>query len=95
MPEGLTKVAVLAGGGDAIEAAIKLAMRVTGRTEVLSLHGAYHGMSLATMGLAGIASDRPGCPAPSAGRRSARCPTPTPTAIRSAMAPGKRPCTCA
>jgi len=58
MPEGLTKVAVLAGGGDAIEAAIKLAMRVTGRTEVLSLHGAYHGMSLATMSLAGIVGDR-------------------------------------
>jgi 4-aminobutyrate aminotransferase-like enzyme len=57
-PEGLTKVAVLAGGGEAIEAAIKLAMRVTGRTEVLSLHGAYHGMSLATMGLAGIVGDR-------------------------------------
>ncbi|HXZ69763.1 MAG TPA: aminotransferase class III-fold pyridoxal phosphate-dependent enzyme [Streptosporangiaceae bacterium] len=57
-PEGLTKIAVLAGGGEAIEAAVKLAMRVTGRTEVLSLHGAYHGMSLATMGLAGIAGDR-------------------------------------
>ena len=48
----------MAGGGDAIEAAIKLAMRVTGGTEVLSLHGAYHGMSLATMSLAGIAPDR-------------------------------------
>ena len=58
MPEGLTKVAVLAGGGDAVEAAIKLAMRVTGCTEVLSLHGAYHGMSLATMSLAGIVGDR-------------------------------------
>ena len=58
MPAGLTKVALVAGGGDAIEAAIKLAMRVTGRTEVLSLHGAYHGMSLATMSLAGIAPDR-------------------------------------
>ena len=57
-PPGLTKVALVAGGGDAIEAAIKLAMRVTGRTEVLSLHGAYHGMSLATMSLAGIAPDR-------------------------------------
>ena len=57
-PDGLTKVAVVSGGGEAIEAAIKLAMRVTGRTEVLSLHGAYHGMSLATMGLAGIAPDR-------------------------------------
>jgi 4-aminobutyrate aminotransferase-like enzyme len=57
-PRGLTKIALVAGGGEAIEAAIKLAMRVTGRTEVLSLHGAYHGMSLATMSLAGIAPDR-------------------------------------
>jgi 4-aminobutyrate aminotransferase-like enzyme len=58
MPNRPAKVALLAGGGDAIEAAIKLAMRVTGRTEVISLHGAYHGMSLATMSLAGIAPDR-------------------------------------
>ncbi|HEY6594230.1 MAG TPA: aspartate aminotransferase family protein [Asanoa sp.] len=57
-PPGLTRTALLAGGGDAIEAAVKLAMRVTGRTEILSLHGAYHGMSLATMSLAGIAPDR-------------------------------------
>src|SRR5262249_49708772 len=53
MPQGLTKVAVLAGGGEAIEAAVKLAMRVTGGTEILSLHGSYHGMSLATMSLSG------------------------------------------
>jgi 4-aminobutyrate aminotransferase-like enzyme len=57
-PRGLDKIALVSGGGEAIEAAIKLAMRVTGRTEVLSLHGAYHGMSLATMSLAGIAPDR-------------------------------------
>jgi 4-aminobutyrate aminotransferase-like enzyme len=57
-PAGLTKIALVAGGGEAIEAAVKLAMRITGRTEVLSLHGAYHGMSLATMSLAGIAPDR-------------------------------------
>ncbi|MFL5799646.1 MAG: aspartate aminotransferase family protein [Actinomycetota bacterium] len=57
-PPGLDKVALLAGGGDAVEAALKLAMRVTGRTEVLSLHGGYHGMSLGTMSLAGIAPDR-------------------------------------
>jgi 4-aminobutyrate aminotransferase-like enzyme len=31
---------------------------VTGRTEVLSLTGAYHGMSLATMGLCGMSSAR-------------------------------------
>ena len=57
-PPGLDKVALVAGGGDAVETALKLAMRVTGKTEVLSLHGAYHGMSLATMSLAGIAPDR-------------------------------------
>jgi 4-aminobutyrate aminotransferase-like enzyme len=55
---GRAKVAIVAGGGDAIEAAVKLAMRITGGTEVISLHGAYHGMSLATMSLAGIAPDR-------------------------------------
>jgi 2,2-dialkylglycine decarboxylase (pyruvate) len=53
-PPGLTKTFLVAGGGEAIEAAIKFAIRVTGRTEVLSLTGAYHGQSLATMGLGGM-----------------------------------------
>ncbi len=53
-PHGLSKTFLCPGGGEAVEAALKLAIRATGRTEVLSLHGAYHGMSLATMGLAGI-----------------------------------------
>src|SRR5215467_8936489 len=39
-------------------AARQLATRVPRRPQVLSLHGAYHGMSLATMSLAGSASDR-------------------------------------
>lgn len=53
-PPGLTKTFLCTGGGEAIEAAIKFAIRVTGRVEVLSLTGAYHGMSLATMGLTGM-----------------------------------------
>ena len=53
-PPGLTKTFLCTGGGEAIEAAIKFAIRVTGRTEVLSLTGAYHGMSLAAMGLTGM-----------------------------------------
>jgi 2,2-dialkylglycine decarboxylase (pyruvate) len=53
-PPGLTKTFLCTGGGEAIEAAIKFAIRVTGRSEVLSLTGAYHGMSLATMGLSGM-----------------------------------------
>jgi 4-aminobutyrate aminotransferase-like enzyme len=53
-PPGLSKTFLCPGGGEAVETALKLAMRVTGRTEVLSLYGAYHGMSLATMGLSGL-----------------------------------------
>jgi 4-aminobutyrate aminotransferase-like enzyme len=54
MPSSLTKTFLCTGGGEAIEAAIKFAIRITGRVEVLSLTGGYHGMSLATMGLTGM-----------------------------------------
>ncbi|TML67086.1 MAG: aspartate aminotransferase family protein [Actinobacteria bacterium] len=57
-PPGLSKTFLCPGGGEAVEAALKLAIRVSGRPEVISLHGAYHGMSLATMGLSGIPSLR-------------------------------------
>lgn len=57
-PAGLTKTFLCPGGGEAVEAALKFAIRVSGQAEVLSLHGAYHGMTLATMGLAGIPSLR-------------------------------------
>jgi 4-aminobutyrate aminotransferase / (S)-3-amino-2-methylpropionate transaminase / 5-aminovalerate transaminase len=53
-PKGMTKTFLCTGGGEAVEAAVKFAMRVTGRAEVLSLSGAYHGQSLATMGLGGM-----------------------------------------
>jgi len=53
-PKGMTKTFLCTGGGEAVEAAIKFAIRVTGRAEVISLSGAYHGQSLATMGLGGM-----------------------------------------
>jgi 4-aminobutyrate aminotransferase-like enzyme len=53
-PAGLTKTFLCAGGGEAVEAAVRFAMRITGRNEVLSLSGGYHGMSFATMGLGGM-----------------------------------------
>lgn len=54
-PVGPAKTFLCPGGGEGIEAAVKLAMRVTGRAGAVSLSGAYHGMSLASMGLGGIA----------------------------------------
>ena len=53
-PKGMTKTFLCTGGGEAVEAAIKFAIRLTGRAEVISLSGAYHGQSLATMGLGGM-----------------------------------------
>lgn len=57
-PKGMTKTFLCTGGGEAVEAAIKFAIRITGRAEVLSLSGAYHGQSLATMGLGGMPAFR-------------------------------------
>lgn len=53
-PGELDKSIFCPGGGEGIEAAVKLAMRVTGKAEVVSLYGAYHGMGLATSGLGGM-----------------------------------------
>ncbi len=38
-PRGMTKTFLCTGGGEAVEAALKFAIRVTGRSEVLSLTG--------------------------------------------------------
>ncbi len=40
-------------GSDAIEAAIKLAKTVTGRTDIITFRGAYHGMSQGSLSLMG------------------------------------------
>ena len=53
-PMGPSKTLLCPGGGEGVEAAVKLAIRVTGKTEVVSLTGAYHGQSLATMSLGGM-----------------------------------------
>ena len=50
-------------GADAVEAAIKLAKQYTGRNNIVSFHGAYHGMtngSLALMGNLGAKQRRTG-----------------------------------
>ena len=61
-PPALTKTFLCNGGGDAIEAAVKFAIRVTGRTQVFSLTGGYHGTSLGAMSLGGMPALRRGLP---------------------------------
>jgi diaminobutyrate-2-oxoglutarate transaminase len=45
-------------GTNAVEAAIKLARKVTGRTNVIAFHGAYHGHSLGSLALTANADHR-------------------------------------
>lgn len=54
MPPGLNQVVYGSGGGEAVDLAIKLARGVTGRPEIISARGGYHGHT----GFALAAGDR-------------------------------------
>jgi len=49
LPQNLDGVYVVNSGTEAIEAALKLAKRVTGRTELVSFKGSYHGSTHGSM----------------------------------------------
>jgi len=52
------------GGANAVEAALKLARKVTGRTEVISFTGAFHGMTLGALSVTGSPFHRGGAGVP-------------------------------
>jgi diaminobutyrate-2-oxoglutarate transaminase len=52
------------GGANAVEAALKLARKVTGRTEVISFGGAFHGMTLGALAVTGSKFHRGGAGVP-------------------------------
>ncbi len=53
LPEGLTSCYFVNSGAEAIEGAMKLAKRYTGRSEVISMRRAYHGSTQGAMALMG------------------------------------------
>lgn len=53
LPDSLDGVYVVNSGTEAIEAALKLAKRVTGRTELISFRGSYHGSTHGSMSVSG------------------------------------------
>lgn len=53
LPDYLDGVYVVNSGTEAIEAALKLAKRVTGRTELVSFRGSYHGSTHGSMSVSG------------------------------------------
>jgi 4-aminobutyrate aminotransferase len=57
-PSNLDRVFLLSTGAEATEAAIRIAKRNTGKHEILSFYGGFHGRTYGAMSLAGAASTR-------------------------------------
>jgi len=58
LPGNIHKSYVCAGGSEAIESAIKLIMRRTGKNGFISLYCGYHGLSLGLLNLVGMSWNR-------------------------------------
>ena len=54
LPYPLTKSYLVNSGTEAIEGALKLARRVTGRSQLISCHNAYHGNTMGSMSVMGF-----------------------------------------
>ncbi len=57
-PGGLCKTYLASSGSEAVEFALKTALLATGKPRVLAFQGAYHGLSLGALEVAGIAKFR-------------------------------------
>ncbi|MFI1915249.1 diaminobutyrate--2-oxoglutarate transaminase [Nocardia sp. NPDC020380] len=66
MPRGLDYKVQFPGptGANAVEAALKLARKVTGRTDILNFTNAFHGMTLGALAVTGNAGKRAGAGVP-------------------------------
>lgn len=58
LPRSLRSVYFVNSGSEAIEGAMKLAKRVTGRTEIISFHNAYHGSTQGALSIMGSESQK-------------------------------------
>ena len=54
LPPSLNKVYLVNSGTEACEGALKLARRVTGRSQLISCHNAYHGNTMGSMSVMGF-----------------------------------------
>jgi acetylornithine/N-succinyldiaminopimelate aminotransferase len=54
LPEPLDKTYLVNSGTEAIEGALKLARRVTGRSQFISCHNAYHGNTMGSLSIMGF-----------------------------------------
>lgn len=56
LPEGMDAVYLVNSGSEAVEGAMKLAKRFTGRSQIMACHDAYHGSSHGALSLTGSES---------------------------------------
>jgi len=54
LPQELNKIYLVNSGTEATEGALKLARRVTGRSQLISCHNAYHGNTMGSMSVMGF-----------------------------------------
>ena len=54
LPESLNQVYLVNSGTEATEGALKLARRITGRSQLISCHNAYHGNTMGSMSVMGF-----------------------------------------
>ncbi len=57
LPPGLTRVFFASSGAEANDAAVKLARKVTGRSQVIAVQGSFHGRTLSTLSLSGSSAN--------------------------------------
>ncbi len=59
-PDSITRAAFFSTGSEAVDAAVRMARLVTGRSEIVAFDGAFHGRSYLPMSVGGIAGVRRG-----------------------------------
>lgn len=60
LPENLDRIFMLSTGSEATEAALRMARRYTGKHEVLSFHGGFHGRTYGAMSVSGTTGTKRG-----------------------------------
>ena len=96
-PPGITRYDIALNGTEAVEIAIKLMRRATGRPVILAFHGSYHGESTLTAALGAEAAEIGPAASAASSRASSTCPIRTRPgrrfATRGPVAPATRPST--
>jgi 4-aminobutyrate aminotransferase-like enzyme len=60
LPDNITRAAYYSSGSEAVDASVRMARLVSGRSEIVGFHGAFHGRGYLPMSVGGMAGHRRG-----------------------------------